>query len=58
MTSLNYTFEKELTQEDEGYESGSKSFNIPTPLRRVPQIHHISTSENLSFNPTTPLTTA
>ena len=32
---------------------------IPTPpLRRAPQVYYISMSENLSFNPTTPLTTA
>ena len=35
----------------------SKSLSIPTPLRRASQIYHISTSENISFNPTTPLTT-
>ena len=58
MTTLNDTFERELTQEDEGYESRSESFSIPTPLRRALQIYHISTSENLSFDPTTPLTTA
>ena len=57
MTTLNDTFEIELAQEDEGYESGSESLNIPTPLRREPQIYHISKSENLSFHPTTPLTT-
>ena len=33
VTTLNATFERELTLEDEGYESGSKNFNIPTPLR-------------------------
>ena len=58
VTTLNDTFETELAQEDEGYESGSESLNIPTPLRRVPWIYHISTSENLFFNPTTQLTTA
>ena len=58
MTTLNDTFEIELAQEDEGYESRSESLNIPTPLRRVPWIYHISTSENLSFNPTKPLTKA
>ena len=49
MTTLNDTFEREITQEDEGYESGSKSLSIPTPLKRAPQIYYISTSENLSF---------
>ena len=58
MTTLNNAFEIEFTQDDEGYESGSKNLNIPTPLRRVLRIYHISISENLSFNPTTPLTTA
>ena len=58
MTTLNNTFERELTQEEKGYESGSESLSIPTPIRRAPWIYHISTSENLSFNPTTPLTTA
>ena len=58
MTTLNDTFERELAQEDEGYEDGSESLRIPTPLRRTPWIYYISTSENLSFNPTTPLTTA
>ena len=58
MTTLNTTFEIELTQEDECYESGSESLNIPFPLRWAPQIYHISMSENLSFNPTTPLTIA
>ena len=46
VTTLNNTFEIELAQEDEGYESKSKSLNIPTPLRRAPQIYHVSTSEN------------
>ena len=58
MTTLNDTFEKELTQEDRGYESRSESQSIPTSLRRALQIYHISTSENLSCDPTTPLTTA
>ena len=58
VTTLNDTSEIELAQEDQGYESGSESLNIPIPLRRPPQIYHGSTSENLSFNPTTPLTTA
>ena len=33
MTTLNAAFENKLTLEDEGYESGSENFNIPTPLR-------------------------
>ena len=58
MNTLNDTFEKELAQEDEDYKSGSEILNIPTPLQRAPQIYHISISENLSFDPTTALTTA
>ena len=58
MTTLNDTFERELTQEDGCYESVSESLSIPTPLRRSPQIYHISISDNLSFDPITPLTTA
>ena len=44
------TFEKELTQEDEGYESGSETFHIPTPLRRAPRVYHVSMVDDLSFN--------
>ena len=33
MTTLNAAFESKLALEDEGYDSGSKNFNIPTPLR-------------------------
>ena len=58
MTTLNDAFERELTQEDKGYESGSQSLSIPTPLRRPSRIYHISMSENISFSPTTPLITA
>ena len=53
MITLNDTFERELAQEDKGYESQSESLSIPTPLRRASWIYQTSTSENLSFNPTT-----
>ena len=53
MTTLNDAFEGDLSQEDEGYESGSESLNIPTPLRRAAQLYHISTSKYISFDPTT-----
>ena len=56
--TLNGTFQKELTQEDDGNESRRNSLSILTPLKRAPQIYHVSTSVNLSFDPTTPLTTA
>ena len=55
MTTLNDAFQRELTQDDEGYESGSKSLGIPTPLRRAPWIYQVSTSENLPFDPTASL---
>ena len=51
MTTVNAAFESKLALEDEGYESGSKNFNIPTPLRRISKIHHISSVEHASFDP-------
>ena len=58
VTILNAAFESKHLLEDEGYESGSENFNIPTPLRWTPRIHHISSDENISFDPSTPHTTA
>ena len=40
VTMLNAAFESTLALEDEGYESASENFNIPTPLRHTPRIHH------------------
>ena len=40
-----------LSLEDEDYESGSENFNIPTPLRRTTNIHHVSSVESASFDP-------
>ena len=57
VTMLNAAFESKLTLEDEGYESGSENFNIPTPLRQTPRIHHVSSEENISFEPSTSCTT-
>ena len=37
--------------EDEGYESSSENFNMPTPLRKTLKIHHESSIENASFDP-------
>ena len=54
MTTLNATFESKLALEDEGYDSGDENFNIPTPLRRTFRIHHVSSDENISFDPATP----
>ena len=54
MTTLNATFGSKVALEDEGYESGSEKFNIPTPLRRTSIIHHVSSDENTSFDSVTP----
>ena len=51
VTMLNATSEQKLALEDEGYESSSENFNIPTSLRRTSKIHHIISIENASFNP-------
>ena len=51
MTTLNAAFEQKPALEDEDYESGSENFNMPTPLRKMPKIHHISSIKNASFNP-------
>ena len=52
VTTLNATFEHKLALEDERYKSGLENFNIPTPLRWVAKMHHVSSAENASFNPT------
>ena len=57
MTALNATFKSKLMLEDEGYESCSENFNIPTPLRRTYRIHHVSSDENISFDPAMPCST-
>ena len=51
MTTLSAAFESKLVLEDEGYYSGNKNFNIPAPRRRTSKIHHISSVENVSFDP-------
>ena len=58
VTILNAAFKSRLALEDEGYESGSENFNIPTPLWRTSRIHHDSSDENVSFDPSNPCTTA
>ena len=57
--ALNAAFDQQLLLADEGYESGSDTINLPTPLRKTPCIHHISSMEHASFNPvlTTPCST-
>ena len=49
--ALNAAFTQQLSLADEGYESGSDTVDLPTPLRKTPHIHHVSTMENASFNP-------
>ena len=46
MTMLNAAFESKLALEDEGYESSSENFNIPTPLQKTSRIHHIPSIKN------------
>ena len=57
--ALNVAFTQQLSLADEGYESGSDTINLPTPLWKTPHIHHISSMEHASFNPvsTTPCST-
>ena len=57
--ALNAAFTQQLSLADEGYESGSDTVFLPTPLRKTPCIHHMSSMENASFNPahTTPHST-
>ena len=57
--ALNAAFDQQLLLADEGYESGSDTIDLPTPLRKIPCIHHVSSMEHTSFNPvlTTPCST-
>ena len=57
--ALNAAFDQQLSLADEGYESGSDTVNLPTPLRKTPRIHHVSSMEHASFNqaPATPTNT-
>ena len=53
---LNAAFTQQLSFADEGYESGSDTMDLPTPLRKTPHILHVSSLDHASFNPvhTTP----
>ena len=51
MIALNVAFDQQLALADEGYESGLDTINLPTPLRRTPRIHHVSSIEHASFDP-------
>ena len=48
--ALNATFTQQLSLADEGYESGSDTIDLPTPLQKTPCIHHVSSMEHTSFN--------
>ena len=51
--ALNAAFTQQLLLADEGYESGSDTIDLPTPLQKTPHIHHVSSLEHASFNPVT-----
>ena len=53
MSMLNAALESKLTLEDKGCESRIENFNIPTTLRWTPRICHVSSDDNISFDPTT-----
>ena len=57
--ALNAAFNQQLSLADEGYESGSDTIDLPTPLQKTPHIHHVSSMEHVSFNlvTTTPCST-
>ena len=48
---LNAAFTQQLSLADEGYESGSDTVDLPTPLRKTSHIHHVSSMEHASFDP-------
>ena len=50
--ALNSAFHQQLSFTDEGYESGSNE-DLPTPLQQAPCIHHVSSMEHASFDPST-----
>ena len=58
MTTFKAACESKLTLEDKGYKSKSENFNIPTPLRHTSRILHVSSDDNISFDPTTPCSTS
>ena len=51
MIALNAAFDQQLALADEGYESSSDTICLPTPLRKMPRIHHVSSIKHASFNP-------
>ena len=57
--ALHAAFNQQLLLADEGYESGSNTIDLPTPLWKTSRIHHVSSMEHTLFNPvlTTPRST-
>ena len=51
MIALNAAFDQCLALADDGYKSGSDTLNLPTPLRKMPRIYHVSSIEHASFDP-------
>ena len=51
--ALHAAFDQQLSLADEGYKSGSDTTDLPTPLRKTPCIHHVSSMEHASFDPAT-----
>ena len=49
--ALNAAFTQQLLLADEGYENGSDTVDLPTPLWQTPPIHHMSSIEHASFSP-------
>ena len=49
--ALNAAFDQQLSLADEGYESGSDTVDVPTPLRKTPRIHHVFSMKHASFDP-------
>ena len=39
--ALNAAFTQQLSLADEGYESGSDTIDLPTPLRETPHVPHV-----------------
>ena len=48
--ALNAAFDQQLALADEGYASGSDTIDLPTPLRKMPRIHHFSSIEHALFD--------
>ena len=51
MIALNAAFDWQPLLADKGYKSSSDTINLPTPLRKTPRIHHVSSIEHALFDP-------